>query len=223
MASKRFTHSSLGCDGADAASWFTSSVFKTLPATSKCVPSPLPSWRQTFLTLPQGSSVSQCAFPMAWLSPERLTVGNVHALANVQLTWFTTNGSTFFQNPNAHHSTYSNIHPPTPHHTTPRNPTQHNTEHTPHHTDATDTRLFLSTSSAPATPANISETQHHCPQQEQTHFIQSGTRSEVYLDDLPDASDSTNKNLAKAHEQWHLLRCRCVAGALPLRFVAGWC
>ena len=62
--------------------------------------------------------------------------------------------------------------------------------------------------------SNMSETQHHHPHQEQADFIQGGTRSaKVYLDELLDASDSTNRDHAKAHALWPLLRCVAIAVA----------
>ena len=58
----------------------------------------------------------------------------------------------------------------------------------------------------------MGETQHHYPQQVQAHFIQSGTWSaEVCLDELLDANMSPNRELAKAHSLWPLLRCVAVA------------
>ena len=64
----------------------------------------------------------------------------------------------------------------------------------------------------------MSETQHHYLQQGQAHFIQSGTRSvKVYLNELLTASDSTNREDAKAHALWPLLLC--VAVALRRRLV----
>ena len=61
------------------------------------------------------------------------------------------------------------------------------------------------------------ETQHHYFQQEQAHFIQSGTRQMVFLDDFPEAIHSTNREHAKAHALWLLLRCVAVAVAVALR------
>ena len=70
----------------------------------------------------------------------------------------------------------------------------------------------------------MSETQHHHPQQEHAHFIQSGTRSaKVYQDDLRDASDSTNRVLAKAPALWPLLRCVAVAVASCWCVFVWWC
>ena len=61
----------------------------------------------------------------------------------------------------------------------------------------------------------MSETQHHNFDQEQAHFIQSGTRSaKVYLDDFPDVINSTNREHAKAHAFWPFLRCVALAVAL---------
>ena len=63
----------------------------------------------------------------------------------------------------------------------------------------------------------MSETQHHDLQQDQDHFIQSGARPDVHLDDVPDASEATNRDRAKAHALWPSLLC--VAGAFRCRLV----
>ena len=55
---------------------FSDFSFQDFASTFRCVAS-LPSWRQTFLTSPHGSGVSQCAFPMAWRSSEPLKVEKV--------------------------------------------------------------------------------------------------------------------------------------------------
>ena len=60
----------------------------------------------------------------------------------------------------------------------------------------------------------MSETQHCYFQWDRAHHIQSGTRSaKVGLDDLLDANILPNRELAKAHALWLLLRCvaRCLA------------
>ena len=94
-------------------------------------------------------------------------------------------------------------------HTTALTPTyvhQHNTTH--HHT----------THSAPATLCNMSETQHHCLQQDQAHFIQIGTRSAVVcLHDFPDA------NMSQSHAFWPSLRCFAVAVAAQVGVAAAAC
>ena len=50
---------------------------------------------------------------------------------------------------------------------------------------------------------NLSETQHHYPQQDEAHFI--------CLDDLLDGNISPNRELTKVHAPWPKLRCVAVA------------
>ena len=109
----------------------------------------------------------------------------------------------------AHYSTYSKLQPPahntTHHNTTQRNTIRHtHTVHTPH--TSHNTQCSSDTLSH--------ERQHHDLQQDQARFIQSGARSaRVCLDDLLGSSESTNRELAKAHALWLLLLCVAVAVA----------
>ena len=116
-------------------------------------------------------------------------------------------------------------------HTTALAPT-HIHQHTHHNTIPHTTLHHATPHSAPATPCDMSETQHHCPQQDQDHFIQSGTKLAQETPDssfLSDASNSTNREHAKAHALWPLLLCVAVAlrrvgvGGVVFFLYVWWC
>ena len=71
--------------------------------------------------------------------------------------------------------------------------------------------MTKTTNSAPATLLNVSETHHHVPQQDQAHFIPSGTRLakgnlEIFF--LHDASNSPNREWTQVHAFWPSVQVR---------------
>ena len=74
----------------------------------------------------------------------------------------------------------------------------------------TTTHYSSSHNGAPATLFNVGETQHHFPQQEQAHFVPSGTKlvqetCEHFL--LREASNSPRREWARA--RWKCEHCHC--------------
>ena len=104
---------------------------------------------------------------------------------------------------------------------TQHNTTQHNTtHHTPHYTQYNTVRTphhHTTRCCAPATFCDMSETQHHCLQQDQANFIQKLHEFWKGILERIAYCDSRNREHAKTHALWPLLLC--VAVALRRRLV----